>query len=157
MKLLILSEIGGVIPANAGVLLRGAANSTYVFTPSEGADPDMSGNALVGCPARTDISSVAASNDIFCLRYSELYSMTGFFLYTGQYIPAGKAYLPLLKSSGPSSAPRHVRFVFSNEQTATGIGNVQGDNVPCTKVIENGQLFIRRGDAVYTIQGTRVQ
>ena len=155
-ELLILSEIGGVIPAKAGVLLRGAANSTYVFTPSDAEEPDMTGNALVGCPVRTDISSVAASNDIFCLRYSELYSMTGFFLYSGQYIPAGKAYLPLPKSSGPSGAPRHVRFVFHNEQTATGVGNVQ-DEVQTVKELINGKLFIRRGDAVYTIQGTRVQ
>ena len=156
-ELLLLESIGSVIPAGEGVLLRGTENTVYPFAVTTAEAPTITDNALVGCPVRTDISSVAASNDIFCLRYSELYSMTGFFLYTGQYIPAGKAYLPLPKSSGPSGAPRHVRFVFNNEQTATGIGNVQGDNVPCTKVIENGQLFIRRGDAVYTIQGTRVQ
>ncbi len=156
-ELLLLESIGSVIPAGEGVLLRGTENTVYPFAVTTAEAPTITDNALVGCPVRTDISSVAASNDIFCLRYSELYSMTGFFLYSGQYIPAGKAYLPLPKTSGPSGAPRHVRFVFSNEQTATGIGNVQGDNVPCTKVIENGQLFIRRGDAVYTIQGTRVQ
>ena len=159
-EILELTNAGSIIPANTGVLLRGAASASYVFTPATATAEDeakFENNSLVGCAVRTDISSVAASNDIFCLRYSELYSQTGFFLYSGQYIPAGKAYLPLPKSSGPSGAPRHVRFVFNNEQTATGIGNVQGDNVPCTKVIENGQLFIRRGNAVYTIQGTRVQ
>jgi hypothetical protein len=155
-ELLILTDIGNVIPANAGVLLRGTAGTTYAFSPTEEAAPDMSGNALVGCPVRTDVSAYADTKDIFCLRYSELYSQTGFFLYSGQYIPAGKAYLPLDKVSGPSSAPRRIRFVFDEEQTATGIGDVQGE-VQSVKELINGQLFIRRGDAVYTIQGTRVQ
>lgn len=156
-EILNLTNIGSVIPANAGVLLRGAAGADYVFTVTDAEAPDMTGNVLVGCPERTDISVIAETNDIFCLRYSELFSMTGFFLYSGQYIPAGKAYLPLPKESTPNPAPRKVRFVLQNEQTATGIEDVQGDNIPCTKVLENGQLYIRRGDAVYTIQGARVK
>ena len=82
--------------------------------------------------------------------------MTGFFLYEGQYVPAGKAYLPLAKT-GPSSAPRKVRFVINNEQTTTGIEKTGADAVEATKYIENGQLFIRRGEAVYTIEGVRVK
>lgn len=155
-ELLVLTDIGSVIPANAGVLMKGNPNGIYRFVASDGEAPDMSGNVLVGCPVRTDISSVAATNDIFCLRYSELFSMTGFFLYSGQYIPAGKAYLPLPKE-GPTPAPnRRLRFVIGHS-TPTGVENVQRDNVQCTKVIENGQLLIRRGDAVYTIQGARVK
>ncbi len=157
-ELLELTDIGDVIPANEGVLLRGTANTVYTFAPTASAAPVISDNALVGCPARTDISSVATSNDIFCLRYSELYSLTGFFLYTGQYIPAGKAYLPIPKDPGGAGLPqRKIRFVFHNEQTTTGIENADAEALQTTKFMENGQLFIRRGDAVYTIQGARVQ
>ncbi len=145
-----------VIPANEGVILKGTAGQNYLFAPTDAADPDMSGNVLVGCPVRTDVSSVRASQDIFCMRYSGSYDMTGFFLYEGQYVPAGKAYLPLAKT-GPSSAPRKVRFVINNEQTTTGIEKTGADAVEATKYIENGQLFIRRGEAVYTIEGVRVK
>lgn len=153
---LVLDPVSGAIPANEGVLLRGEANHVYTFSPTNDAAGDYTDNALVGCPVRTDITSVAATNDIFCLRYSELYSLTGFFIYSGQYIAAGKAYLPLPKAA-PSSAPRRIRFVFREEQGTTGFDPTNAEAVPTTKFIENGQLYIRRGDAVYTIQGVRVK
>ena len=153
---LVLDAVSGAIPANEGVLLRGEADHVYTFSPTNDAAGDYTGNALVGCPVRTDITSVAATNDIFCLRYSELYSLTGFFIYSGQYIAAGKAYLPLPKAA-PSSAPRRIRFVFREEQGTTGFDPTNAEAVPTTKFIENGQLYIRRGNAVYTIQGVRVK
>ena len=80
--------------------------------------------------------------------------MTGFFLYTGQYIPAGKAYLKLSKNPAAGApASRRVRFVYD---TATAIDN-NAEAIVVTKFIENGQLFIRRGDAIYTTQGVRVE
>ena len=110
----------------------------------------------MGCPVRTDITSVAASNDIFCLRYSEIFQLTGFYLYSGQYIAAGKAYLPLPKEA-PSSAPRRLRFVVNSSQSTTEIGNVDADTISASKFMENGQIYIQRGEAVYTIQGVRVK
>ena len=146
-----------VIPANEGVILKGTAGENYIFAPSDAADPDMSGNVLVGCVTRTDVSAVRATKDIFCMRYSGSYDFTGFFLYEGQYVPAGKAYLALPKLSQPSSAPRKVRFVIKNEQTVTDIELTGADTVEATKFIENGQMFIRRGEAVYNLQGVRVK
>ena len=157
-EILNLTDIGDVIPANAGGLLRGAADHLYIFSSTSAAEPDLSDNMLVGCPYRTDVSSVAETNDIFCLRYSSLYSMTGFFLYTNQYVPAGKAYIALPKEPGnPNNGARRVRFVINNGQTATGIENAQGEKLQSTKVLINGQLYIRRGDVVYTIQGARIK
>lgn len=153
---LVLDAVSGAIPANEGVLLRGEADHVYAFSPTNDAAGDYTGNALVGCPVRTDITSVAATNDIFCLRYSDIFQITGFYLYSGQYIAAGKAYLPLAKAE-PSSAPRRIRFVFREEQGTTGFDPTNAEAVPTTKFIENGQLYIRRGDAVYTIQGVRVK
>lgn len=153
---LVLDAVSGAIPANEGVLLRGEADHVYTFSPTNDAAGDYTGNALVGCPVRTDITSVAATNDIFCLRYSDIFQITGFYLYSGQYIAAGKAYLPLPKAA-PSSAPRRIRFVIKDNQTTTDINHTNAEAVPTTKFIENGQLYIRRGDAVYTIQGVRVK
>ena len=40
---------------------------------------------------------------------------------------------------------------------ATDLGNVQGDDVPCTKVLLNGHIFILRGEHVYDLRGTLLQ
>lgn len=155
-EILNLEEID-VIPANEGVILKGTAGSDYILTPTDAEASDVSGNVLVGCVTRTDVSAVRATKDIFCMRYSGSYDFTGFFLYEGQYVPANRAYLPLDKVSGPNNAPRKVRFVIKNEQTVTDIELTGADTVEATKFIENGQMFIRRGEAVYNLQGVRVK
>jgi len=40
---------------------------------------------------------------------------------------------------------------------AQGIEDVQGNNVQCTKVVRNGQIFILRGDKTYTVTGQEVK
>jgi hypothetical protein len=159
-EILNLSPIS-VIPANAGVILKGTAGEAYTFAPATEPAPDMSDNVLVGCVTRTDVSAVRETKDIFCMRYSASYDFTGFFLYEGQYVPANRAYLPLDKASGPNNAPagaaRRVRFVINEEQVATGVENAKADSMETVKFFENGQLFIRRGEAVYNLQGVRVK
>ncbi len=44
----------------------------------------------------------------------------------------------------------------TGQNTATGVDQVQGDNVP-TKMIINGQLFILRGEKMYDAQGKLVK
>ena len=146
-----------VIPANTGVILKGTASEDYILTPTDAEASDVSDNVLVGCVTRTDVSAVRATKDIFCMRYSGSYDFTGFFLYEGQYVPANRAYLPLDKISGPNNAPRKVRFVIKGEQTTTGVENADSATVEAVKFIENGQMFIRRGEAVYNLQGVRVK
>ena len=50
---------------------------------------------------------------------------------------------------------------YSSEFTTTGdaqsIEEVPGNNVQCTKVVRNGQIFILRGEKVYTLQGQEVK
>ena len=155
-EVLVLTElIDGIIPAGEGVLIEGAASTTYGFT-STATTPatDMSDNDLIGTTTLTDVSAQRATSDIFCLRRTELFGTTAFCLYSGQYIPAGKAYLALPQINGQAGAPRNIRMVFN---TATGIEDVQGTQVQGTKVIENGQLIIIRDGKRYNAQGTRVQ
>ena len=45
---------------------------------------------------------------------------------------------------------------INGQNTATGVDQVQGDNVP-TKMIINGQLFILRGEKMYDAQGKLVK
>ena len=155
-EVLVLTELAdGIIPAGEGVLIEGAASTTYGFT-STNATPatDMSDNDLIGTTTLTDVSAQRATSDIFCLRRTELFGTTAFCLYSGQYIPAGKAYLALPQLNGQAGAPRNIRMVFN---TATGIEDIQGTQVQSTKVIENGQLIIIRDGKRYNAQGARVQ
>jgi hypothetical protein len=48
-------------------------------------------------------------------------------------------------------------FTTTSEGKATGIEDVQGNDVQCTKVLHNGQILILRGDKVYTLQGQEVK
>ena len=70
-------------------------------------------------------------------------------------LKAHKAYV--IYNGSQNFAPKRMRFVFNNEQTATGVENVQGDNVQSTKVIENGVLYIIRDGVRYNAQGQIVK
>ena len=56
-----------------------------------------------------------------------------------------------------------IDFSFDGENASllpsgtTGLGEVQGDDVQCTKILRNGQVFILRGEKVYTITGREVK
>ena len=64
-----------------------------------------------------------------------------------------------LETLGTPSAPvpgRRRVAIGQAPQVATGVDQVQGDNVP-TKMIINGQLFILRGEKMYDAQGKLVK
>ena len=42
---------------------------------------------------------------------------------------------------------------FTTAGESQGFEDVQGNNVQCTKIVHNGQIFILRGDKTYTLQG----
>ena len=48
-------------------------------------------------------------------------------------------------------------FATLGANTPTGIDDVQRDDVQCIKVLRNGQIIIRRGDAEYAIQGNKIK
>ena len=57
-----------------------------------------------------------------------------------------------------AGAPRRrVTLGKNTEQVATGIDDVQGDNVQSTKVLINGQLFIIRGEKMFDATGRLVK
>lgn len=144
---IVLTAVTTGIPAGEGVFVHGASLTTYNFSATTATA--FSGNDLVGCTAATDPAGI--SDAIYTLR--NVGGVTGLYNYVGTAaIPAGKAYLPIPVSS--SSAPARVRMVINGAQ---GIEEVQGDNVPCTKFVEDGQVFIRRGNEVYNLQGQIVK
>lgn len=82
-------------------------------------------------------------------------------LYPNSKMKGFRAYF-YLQGGGPHGQADqvHVAARYRNmpsswriRSTATGVENVQKDNVPCTKVIENGVLLIRHGGKEYNILG----
>ena len=51
---------------------------------------------------------------------------------------------------------RNMPAVWHIQSTATGVENVQGNNVPCAKIMENGALFILYNGTMYDVQGNKV-
>jgi hypothetical protein len=46
-----------------------------------------------------------------------------------------------------------IARIIKEEQTATGVDNVQGDNIQCIKMIENDQIIIIKNGVKYNVQG----
>ena len=125
------------IPQSTGVIVKGAPNTEYFFAAGSGSS-DFADNDLK--PASAWASHTGS---IFCLKGDALYE------YVGSDMPANKAYLEI---SG-SSAPKRISLRFNEEQ---GIEDVKTD-VKAEKFVENGQIFIRRGNEVFNLQGQIVK
>ena len=81
---------------------------------------------------------------------------------TGMTIPAYRAWLKMddvqpTQSAVPAPGRKRISLGVQGENVATGIGNVQGDEVQSSKVLINGQLFILRGEKMYDAIGRRVK
>ena len=48
------------------------------------------------------------------------------------------------------------RATYTRRSKTEGLGDVQRDDVRCTKVLIDGQIYILRGDKTYTLQGVEV-
>ena len=65
-----------------------------------------------------------------------------------------------IKVGGAMSAPIRngaIIRIVEKENTATGVGEVQGDNVQCTKVLRDGQIIIIRDGKEYNVMGNQIR
>lgn len=151
MNLTKVVDGGQVLPANTAVILK-STSASVVLTPTDAAAVTVSAeNALHG----TDSEMAAPGNCYVLSGHSTDYSVTGvgFYEFTGT-IPAHKAYLTI--SGGAAYAPKKLRFVFNNEQLATGMENA-AEALKSEKRIENGQLIIIKNGVRYNAQGQVVK
>lgn len=127
------------VPANTGVILYGAANTDYQL-PIIPSAADISGTNLLYAATVWP----AAQGIVYILHGSELWE------YTGSDFPANKAYLQL---PGSNNAPKRISLRFGQ---ATALDNIEA-GAPAEKFMENGQIFIRRGNEVFNLQGQIVK
>ena len=139
-----------VIPANTAVILQSQTGS-FSLTPSDGSAVtfDPAANQLQG----VDEDAVAPTNCYVLSGKSADNTVqgVGFYEYHGT-LAAHKAYL-IYSGSG---APKRMRFIFNNEQQATGIDNA-AEALKSEKRIENGQLIIIKNGVRYNAQGQVVK
>ena len=74
----------------------------------------------------------------------------------GSKIGAFRCYFTIPGGSSASAPGKRSVIVFGPQQS-TGTGNVQGDNVPCTKVLMDGVLYIIRDGKTYNVMGMEIQ
>ncbi len=156
----ILEEVTGTLDAGRPYIFRAAASTLEVaYTGDAALAPVTEGNnGLVGSFTQTQIAQAATNYIIY---NNELYFVNSDNVYVG----AHRAYLdmngvPAYDNNEPQqgNAPRRrVVMTVHGEQTATGMENVQGDNVQCTKILINGQLFILRGEKLFDATGRLVK
>ncbi len=146
-----IAEAGDVLPADNAVILK-ASGSSIILTPSDESPVTFE---VINNLRGVDVPTAAPSNCYVLSGHNSDYSVqgVGFYLFTGT-IPAHKAYATI---DGNAGAPTRLRFVFNNEQTATGIQNASAVLSKPTKVIENGTLYIIRDGIRYNAQGQIVK
>jgi len=139
---------GDILPAATAVVLR-APQEDVTLTPSAASPVSVENNALLG----TDVNMEVPSDHCYVLSGAD--GFVGFYPLSAPYtLTAHKAYIDLDNlPGGANNAPRRLRFVFSEEQTATGMENVQHEETKAQKVMIDGVMYIIRGEHMYDAQG----
>lgn len=141
-------EIGSKkVPANTGVLLKGAAGN-YSGAVTAGVDA-LVGNLLFAC---VDGYDATVDNEIYILANGT--SGVGFYpIKGGTSLGAGKAYI-----GGGDVNAKCLTLSFGSETTAiNGVEEVAPANVKTRKVVKNGRLVIETANGEFTIDGARVK
>ncbi len=129
------------VPNGQGVLVKGDANTTYYFAAGSGSD-DFTGNAL-----KATATYNTSMQNVYVLKGN------AFLEYVGtNALAANKAYIQL--PAGPNNAPARISMRFNGTQD---VENVETEAVKAEKFVEDGQIFIRRGNEVYNLQGQIVK
>ena len=148
-------EMGAGMPY---VFLANATKIEAYYTNDEEAAAQNK-NGL--CGTLVDITSGMNEDGVYMIYRNQIIHST----HSGSYLNANRAYIKLTEVPGYNDplyvalapAPGRKRIAIGQApQVATGVDQVQGDNVP-TKMIVNGQLFILRGEKMYDAQGKLVK
>ena len=118
-------------------------------------------NGLYG--TLVDITSGMNEDGVYMIYRNQIIHSTN----SGSYLNANRAYIkfteelpgyndPSYVAQAPAPGRKRIAMGTTGQNTATGVDQVQGDEVP-TKMIINGQLFILRGEKMYDAQGKLVK
>ncbi len=122
---LMLTEVEDkIVNRGTAVILKSSGNP--VMTLTESGSSDTNGNDLRGRSDRTlrtdVIANISDANAIYTMGNTS--AGFGFHRYTGEYVPAGKAFLPLNTSNGAKAQSLTIVFAIGS----TGIKSVSSDS-----------------------------
>ena len=124
---LMLTEVEDKI-VNSGTAVILKSSGKPVMTLTESGSNDTNGNDLRGMSdrfLRTDvIANISDANAIYTIGNTS--AGFGFHRYTGEYVPAGKAFLPLYIENEAGAKAQSLIIVYANE--TTGINSVSSDS-----------------------------
>ena len=153
---------GGLIPQNTGVIFIGQPGKTYILDTPTGTVAAVSNPLLQPASAWTTTAEeggiyTATADEMAAKASQHLYVLAGNELlkYTGNQMKANKAYLKL-SAAGPYGAPKRVQMVVTETEETQAVENVE-TTIETVKFMENGQIFIRRGENIYNVQGQIVK
>ncbi|MBQ4390419.1 MAG: leucine-rich repeat domain-containing protein [Paludibacteraceae bacterium] len=146
-----------VIPANTAVIFcKSGSSDPIVLSPTDeaGVSVNPENNSLRGVDDATTLESLSIEqNNCYVLSGTAEHGV-GFYKINTTTLLAHKAFYAHVAAGAP---PRRIRFVYSEANEATGMENVQGDNVQSTKVLEDGVIYIERNGVRYNAQGQMVK
>lgn len=151
--MILIKEVSGVIPANAGVILYAPGETQVTATATEDGAITLDDNILKGTTVLTVNPACSnASVTVYAMHYvGEATNATVFDSYVGDNIPANKAYIQL-----GAGAPARLRVAMAGN-TTTGMEAAATVNGGVSKRLVNGQLFILRDGKMYNVQGAVVK
>ena len=122
---LMLTEVEDkIVNRGTAVILKSTDNPVMTLTNS--GSSDTNGNDLRGISKRTlrsdVISNISGADAIYTMGNTS--AGFGFHRYTGEYVPAGKAFLPLNTSDGAKAQSLSIVFAIGT----TGINSVSSDS-----------------------------
>ena len=123
---LVLTEVEDkIVNRGTAVILKSSGNPVMTLTRTRSSDTN--GNDLRGISDRTKRTSVISdfsANEIYTMGNTS--AGFGFHRYTGEYVPAGKAFLPLNIENEAGAKAQSLIIVYANE--TTGINSVSSDS-----------------------------
>ena len=134
-----LEDVTGIVPAETGLLLKGAANTYYIPVSTAAATADVTGNKLQSTAKAAH--NIAAGEVDRAFVFGSLNEVVGFYkAAAGKTIGVGKSYL--LFDAAPAKDVEFLSFVFGDEESeTTAIKAV-------TTAVENGVRYNLAGQKV---------
>lgn len=151
------------------------AGKPYIFQSTTGSialyygetvEPDpIQVSGMVGSYSNTEVEITEENKtSVMYIASNKLWDCSDYQTFTNQklQVVANRAYIydyNAIGAASPNPAPgrRRITVGKDGQNAATGIGNVQGDEVQSTKVLINGELFILRGEKMYDATGRMVK
>ncbi len=145
-------DASGVVEAGTGLIIKTDEPSTQViFAATNESAAELSRNLLKGVLVNTAYDETAHANAYL---FSKGSNGVGFYKWMTGTLAAGKAYLDL---RGAASAPQFIRFVENGSTIATSLEDILNEEATAIKFLQNGVLYIRKGDHIYNANGQMVK